>query len=440
MSQPATESALLELASGATTAQLERMVRAWSKGSRADEAAAERERYESRTLSVFSDDDGMYVIRGRLMPEVGALLMRAVEAAGDALFRDRDAGSAPDTQNEAAQRRADALGLLAERALAAGFGTPARPSPHVGIIGHASDGSVDGDSGDGGDSGDHGDASARTDDAPADVPISGTRAQRYQVFLHAELATLSADCEPGRAELEDGTGVSGERCRRLTCDASIVKVSHDRAGAVLDVARKTRTISPALRRALEVRDRGCRFPGCGLRFTDAHHVQHWADGGETSLSNCLLLCRYHHTLVHERGWRVEWWGKGRAAFVDPRGQAHFDGGWQPPPLGERPVDALLDEHCRLGVEPNAWTAGARWQRERDIPDGSTAARRRRCSANNVGGELRRRTVGFTAGKYFGRILRGLTAGSGRYHKHGRHCESSRSAASFFRSILRSPPQ
>ncbi|HUF51684.1 MAG TPA: HNH endonuclease signature motif containing protein, partial [Longimicrobiales bacterium] len=126
-------------------------------------------------------------------------------------------------------------------------------------------------------------------------------------------------------------------------------------------------IPPALRRALEVRDRGCRFPGCGLRFTDAHHVQHWADGGETSLSNCLLLCRHHHRLVHEGGWRVEWYGRARPLVIDPRGQAHFDGGWQPPQLGPCPVEALLEQHSQLSVTPDEWTAGARWQRERDIP-------------------------------------------------------------------------
>src|SRR5687768_902018 len=145
--------------------------------------------------------------------------------------------------------------------------------------------------------------------------------------MHVEPATLSANGEPGRAELEDGTRVSAETCRRLACDASIVRVTQASDGSVLDVARKTRTISPALRRALEVRDRGCRFPGCGLRFTDAHHVHHWADGGATSIANCLLLCSYHHTLVHEGGWRVEWCGKARPLFIDPRGQMHFEGGW-----------------------------------------------------------------------------------------------------------------
>jgi hypothetical protein len=85
----------------------------------------------------------------------------------------------------------------------------------------------------------------------------------------------------------------------------VVGVTHEKDGSVLDVGRKTRTISPALRRALEVRDRGCRFPGCHLRFCDTHHVLHWADGGETSLSNCLLVCRWHHRLIHEAGGMVE---------------------------------------------------------------------------------------------------------------------------------------
>src|ERR671919_2089876 len=170
------EAELLELARGTTTAQLERMMRAWRKGNRQDEAAWERERYRSRTFSVFPDDDGMYIVTGRLTPEVGALLMRAIEAASDALFREREmpvAADDRDTETEAKQRRADAVGLLAERALAAGFG-----------------GAECGSS--------------------SDVPISGTRAEHYQVVLHVEPQTLSADGEPGRSELEDGTRVSPE--------------------------------------------------------------------------------------------------------------------------------------------------------------------------------------------------------------------------------------
>jgi hypothetical protein len=318
---------LLELARGTTTEQLERIVRAWKKASRADEATAQRERFESRAFAVFPDADGMYEVKGRLTPEVGALLMRAIEAATDALFREqRVPGAAADSERQAAQRRADAVGLVAERALAAGFGTPQSGS------------------------------------TAAEAPISGTRAERYQVVLHVDRESLSAEGEPGGAELEDGTAVSAESCRRISCDASVVRVVHDEDGSVLDVGRKTRSIPPALRRALEVRDRGCRFPGCNLRFTDAHHVRHWADGGETNMANCLLLCRFHHTLVHEGGWRVDCWGKGRPVFTDPRGGTHFDGGWKPPALSERARESLVRENERLGVEPDAWTASARWER------------------------------------------------------------------------------
>ena len=404
---PENETDLLELAEGSTTAQLERMVRGWKKASRRDEAAAERIRHRARTLSVFPDDDGMYVVRGLLEPEVGALLMRAVEAASDALYRkERDAAdpatgehpsasppslpSTPSTPIErrkaAARRRADAIGLLAERAMQAGFG---------------------GRSGDDGDGG---------DEPAEDAPISGCRAERYQVVLHVDADTLSEDREPGRSELEDGTRVSAETSRRLSCDAALIRVKHGRtqdangevsegpapargthAGPILSVGRRTRTIPPALRRALDIRDRGCRFPGCGLRFADAHHVKHWADGGETSLDNCVLLCRHHHRLVHEGGWTLEWWGPGRAVFRSPKGGVHFDpereeASWRRERDKRRERDqrrradgadglardgrgaegslsALLAENRARGVDPGPLAASARWNWERDIPDG-----------------------------------------------------------------------
>jgi len=156
------------------------MVRAWKKGTRQEEADRERELHRLRRLSVFPDDDGGYVVRGRLTPEAGAVLMRALEAAEDALYREEehDPEATPrQRRREAARRRADAAGLLAERALAAGFGG---------------------------------------DEGEDDAPVSGTRAERYQVFLHVDRDTLSGHRspeasgrgEPGRSELEDGTRVS----------------------------------------------------------------------------------------------------------------------------------------------------------------------------------------------------------------------------------------
>jgi hypothetical protein len=189
------------------------------------------------------------------------------------------------------------------------------------------------------------------------------------VFLHVEAATLQTDGEPARSELEDGVRVSPETSRRLSCDASVVKVTHGKGGTVLDVGRRTRTIPPALRRALEVRDGGCRFPGCGLRFTDAHHIHHWAEGGETKLENTILVCRYHHRLLHEEGWRVEFWGpKGAAAFLNPRGGMDIDFRHPSVKLSERPVEALVEQARARGARPDWRTAGARWREEGAIPD------------------------------------------------------------------------
>ena len=372
---PDNESELLEFARAGSAANLERLVRGWKKLSRWNEQQAERVRHSRRRFSVFPDEDGMYVVRGRLDPEVGAALMRAVEAASDALFaetrRERHSPEVP----EPAQLRADAVGLLAERALTAGFGAGSGPE-----------------------TGDQ-------------APISGSRAERYQVVLHVEAATLTEKGEPGLSELEDGTRVSAETARRLSCDASRIEVRHDASsatssanrsaqgsangsakrsthgstnGAVLDVGRKTRTIPSALRRALDARDRGCRFPGCGLRFTDAHHIVHWADGGETKLGNTVLLCRGHHRRVHEGGYQICSDRNGQVVFFTPKGRALFevppmpglppnpeDSIDPPDPRHQRdprdPVEALVRRNRERGISPNSWSGAPKWRRDSDIP-------------------------------------------------------------------------
>ena len=282
---PETEEDLLEYARAGSAAKLEQIVRGWKHLSRDGELTAEEARHQSRAFSVVIDGDGMYVMRGRLEPEVGAVLMRAIEAARatrctatqSTPMRGRSSG---EPQRRERRRRgcaaeaasgADAAGLVAEQALAAGFGGE-----------------------------------------------SGTRAERFQVAVHTEMATLEKDGEPGRSEV-DGVRVSAESSRRMACDAAVVPMTH-RDGAVMGVGRKTRTIPPHIRRALEERDRGCRYPGCGCRFTEAHHVKHWADGGETSLANTVLLCRRHHRVVHEGRTRMALNREGQAVFFTKKGK------------------------------------------------------------------------------------------------------------------------
>ena len=122
--------------------------------------------------------------------------------------------------------------------------------------------------------------------------------------MHADAGALSGEQGGGRCELADGSPLAIQTARRLACDASLVRLL-ERDGQPLRIGRKTRTIPPALRRALTARDRGCRFPGCGSRrYLDAHHIEHWADGGATDLENLLHLCGHHHRLLHEGGYRI----------------------------------------------------------------------------------------------------------------------------------------
>ena len=116
--------------------------------------------------------------------------------------------------------------------------------------------------------------------------------------------------------------MAAETARRLSCDASVVALIENDDGEPLNVGRKTRTISAPLRRALNARDKGCRFPGCAnTRYIDAHHVEHWANGGETKPSNLVSLCRFHHHAVHEGGIRIEILDDGALRFVKPNGNA-----------------------------------------------------------------------------------------------------------------------
>jgi hypothetical protein len=159
------------------------------------------------------------------------------------------------------------------------------------------------------------------------------------VVVHADEAALSHDGDGG-CELDDGSALAPETVRRLACDASVVQHG-----------RRSRTIPAALRRALQRRDRGCRFPGCeNRRFVDAHHVDHWAQGGETTLHNLLLLCRHHHRAVHEGGYRVDrqgrffypWGGQIQSSPRLPRGQLDE--------LAERNRDLAIDAGtCASGL-------------------------------------------------------------------------------------------
>jgi hypothetical protein len=169
--------------------------------------------------------------------------------------------------------------------------------------------------------------------------------------------------QPGQSVLEDGPRVSAETSRRLACDASRVVMRHGPDGEIMEVGALTRTIPPAVRRALHYRDRGCRFPGCGLPLGQGHHIQHWANGGPTTLSNLAMLCRRHHRSVHEDGYRVERQIDGELCFWRPDGRLLP----QVPPLTAVPTDpvgVLRAQHDAQGLIIHPRTSMPGWLGER----------------------------------------------------------------------------
>ena len=403
---PATEASLLNIALSGTASHVERVVRGWRRADRLAEMAEDERRREHRTLRTWVDDDGMVRIEGRLTPEVGAVVRRGLEAACDRLSAEvREAASAGTEEVTPSQRRADAIGLVAESALSAGF-DPGTAGDRYQVVLHVDAGTLA-----------DGASEARDVSAETSVSVTGgiTNGSRVSAGTPGGVATVpeeaggmrvsvdtsftgqtvleesggmrvsegssavgrsareAADGTPvsagtsfaGQAVLEEAGGmrVSVDAARRLACDAGMVVMRHDASGAILDVGRRTRTISPALRRALGARDRHCRYPGCEAARCDAHHVRHWADGGATRLTNLVLLCRFHHRLVHEEGVRVTLDAAGAVHFVQPNGQPLVEAppapAWTGAPLA--PVD---DRLAAAGIEIGPETATPDWYGER----------------------------------------------------------------------------
>jgi Domain of unknown function (DUF222)/HNH endonuclease len=329
---PETEERLLAVGRAGTAEHVELIVRGWRRMDRKAEVQETTRRHRNRALHVYPDGDGMVVIRGRLEPEVGAVVMQALTAAREALYRRREAkhvsagtSSAPvpagtsvvDGSSEAPtmeQQQADALALIAEVAL------------HHGVD-------------------------------------PGAPGERYQVVVHVDAQVLADAEAPGQSMLEGGARVSAETSQRLACDASRVVMRHDADGRITEVGARTRTIPPALRRALQHRDKGCRFPGCGRPFGQGHHIRHWAHGGPTKLSNLTMLCRRHHRAVHEEGFQVERQADGELCFRRPDGRLLAESPALPP-LPADPTTTMRAQNDASGHHIDARTSMPGWQGER----------------------------------------------------------------------------
>ena len=217
---------------------------------------------EQRSLSLTPCEDGGYAIGGKLDALGGATLRTALEPLARPSGRDDD--------RDKARRLGDAL---------------------VEMAGHALDGGR--------------------------IPSAG--GQRAHLQVTASFETLLGNLGAPAAELEFSLPISARTVQRLACDCNLTRVLLDADSAVIDVGRSRRVVSGSTRRALNVRDRHCAWPGCDrpASWTAAHHLRHWINGGSTDLGNLALLCHRHHWMVHEGGWRLVRDDAGRLLTIRP---------------------------------------------------------------------------------------------------------------------------
>lgn len=304
------EQDLLYIARNGTAEQLEKTIQLYRKSkagvdSNLDSSHANQQ-HEMKYLTYYYDTDGSLIINGRMPAEQGAQLVKALEAGTDFIFTEQrrvcaearpesDVGKEPELQASDVSAetsrpsltsiRVDALCTMAEKWLACESTTVCN-------------------------------------------------SDRYQVVVHVDEEVLQGSTQ-GCGKIAGGPFIAPETVRRLACDSSLIRVTEDALGNILDIGRKTRSIPSAIKRALRIRDQGCQFPGCTTdhRFCDGHHVQPWIQGGSTSLGNLVLLCRRHHRLVHEGGYMVEasHWGKFIFHRPDGRELESSPGGSLPDP-------------------------------------------------------------------------------------------------------------
>jgi uncharacterized protein DUF222/HNH endonuclease len=336
VARPDNEEYLMQIARYGTASHMETLIRGYRYSKKLNEKDTAEKQFKTRSLNYRWEEDGSLTFKGRLPAEVGAMLIKAIDSAVEHV--DRGEANTDSTWEPIETRRADALAEMTESYLETG-------------------------------------------------PAHSSSADRYQVMVHVSAETLPsgqdkqtdqldqtdqsergdqtgvpAGTSPNPDEecshIENGPGISVETSRRICCDSSVSRILEDEEGEPLSIGRKSRVIPPAMRRALKARDKICRFPGCTHQYCiDGHHIQHWADGGETSLENLVQLCRFHHRLIHEGGFGCEKDKHGKVVFTDLFGDAIGKTGYQFPPCDNVVAnlqEKLEDRHINSQTVVTEW--------------------------------------------------------------------------------------
>jgi Domain of unknown function (DUF222)/HNH endonuclease len=274
---PQTEADLLEVALAGTASHLERVVRL-ARAAGADAAAAVAAR---RSVSWDWAEDGSLLLRARLPGEQGALFLATLEAF---LGPAHDPTERVEAQEGSAEQPGPEPGWQAAQAELVAAASERAPGAVVDrVAARRADALV---------------ALAETARERGSANLSGPVNERCEVVVHVH-------AESATAEIEGGPALPTSTAQRLACQARVSALITDRRGNPLYLGRRRRLVSRRLLRALRARDHGqCRFPGCTSQRVDAHHIVPWLAGGPTDISNLVLVCRFHHTLIHDHGYQV----------------------------------------------------------------------------------------------------------------------------------------
>ena len=278
---PENEDFLLMIARHGTASHVEKVVAKDKSVQITDEDAREREQENERKLIYYQDQDNMWVIHAKLPPEAGALVVKAIEAVATPAQLEKQQQQQEPQKDVSAETFSEAVDAV-------------EPSRFQDLLQHTrADALVA--------MAEHFLATANQN--PQFQGLKGS--ERCQIMLHVDINTLrehgpAASHAHQHCHMDDKHWISPKAAKRLSCDASLVTVLEDEQGRVLNIGRRARTVPAPIARALNIRDKTCRVPGCcESRYVDAHHIKHWVDGGETSLDNLVILCRAHHRQLHQ---------------------------------------------------------------------------------------------------------------------------------------------
>ncbi len=336
---PDNEQILAEMAGPMTGNQLERFARAHRQVSPAEDAAAR----VRRRLTWRLEEDGSLAGTFRLPPLQAALLLKALRAAAGDVEHPHDGaepGVSAETpagapaQAETSTSLADALVAVAEAYLSGKVAAADNPDVYQVIVHVGTDAIAAGD--------------------PSDAETPSAADDRSGVSAETPGPQgPGGPADPARRHVEDGPAISASTARLLACTATLSWMLHDHDGTLLDVGRRRRRPTAALRRAARERDKcRCRFPGCESRRVDLHHIQYWSNGGRTRLTNLISLCKYHHKLVHDRGYLIKPGSGGAFTFYRPDGAAVPASPALPPPDGT--IEGCHDADITPGTIIPAW--------------------------------------------------------------------------------------